>query len=37
MIAADNGETGKLVAADEENCFDRSKTRLFIVEELETA
>jgi hypothetical protein len=36
MIAAHDGDAGKLVAADEENCFDRSKTRLFIVEESET-
>jgi uncharacterized protein (TIGR02118 family) len=36
MIAAHNGGAGALIAADEENCFDRSKTRLFIVEEAET-
>jgi hypothetical protein len=28
---------GGAIAADEENCFDRSKTRFFIVEEAETA
>ena len=36
MISAHDGDAGRLVAADEENCFDRSKTRLFIVEESET-
>ncbi len=36
MIAAHGDGAGALVAADEENCFDRSKTRLFIVEEAET-
>jgi uncharacterized protein (TIGR02118 family) len=34
MLAAyANTDAGRLIAEDEENCFDRSKTRFFIVEE----
>lgn len=37
MIAAHHDPAvGGAIAADEENCFDRSKTRFFIVEEAET-
>jgi uncharacterized protein (TIGR02118 family) len=32
----ENPEVGGAIARDEENCFDRSKTRFFVVEEAET-
>jgi hypothetical protein len=32
----ENPEVGNAIARDEENCFDRSKTRFFAVEEAET-
>ena len=33
----ENPEVSGAIARDEENCFDRSKTRFFVVEEAETA
>jgi hypothetical protein len=32
----ENPEVSGAIARDEENCFDRSKTRFFVVEEAET-
>jgi len=36
LTAHENPEVGGAIARDEENCFDRSKTRFFVVEEAET-
>jgi uncharacterized protein (TIGR02118 family) len=36
LSAHDSTDAGARIAADEENCFDRTKTRFFIVEEAET-
>ena len=36
LTAHENPEVGGAIARDEENCFDRRKTRFFVVEEAET-
>ena len=36
LDAHETTDAGARIAADEENCFDRTKTRFFVVEEAET-